>query len=155
MLHRDESITEPYLSKTVVLNLGAEVQKGAVSWCQGCCQLIQFLIFMPIGPSRGAAKYLQNLIREPQTKKGWETLAEDIDTKTYFRKGWHRLWTFFQGWRCRNRNRRRDRWCGNRQDDPDPVREVWLKPEEMKYSLNCYFGQLISQSKLSYTQTYM
>ena len=36
------------------------------------------LIFISIWTYRGAAKFLQKLVRVPQTKKGWETLLNNV-----------------------------------------------------------------------------
>ena len=41
---------------------------------RGAADSYNSLIFIPIKPARGAAKYINYSVRVPQTKKGWETL---------------------------------------------------------------------------------
>ena len=59
-------------------NRCAAAHKGVVSMCQGSNQFVNALLFKPIWLYRGAAKYLQNLVRVPRTKKGWETLVHRL-----------------------------------------------------------------------------
>ena len=41
---------------------------------RGAADSYNSLIFIPIKPARGAAKYVNYSVSVPQTKKGWETL---------------------------------------------------------------------------------